>query len=65
MGLGNLPKSMVISMSVHIKTTKRVGMEGISGPMDASMKETSLKTSSNFFINLRHGKGRLIYTDGK
>lgn len=52
-------------MSVHIKTIKRVGMEGISGPMDASMKETSLKTSSNFFINLRHGKGRLIYTDGK
>jgi hypothetical protein len=33
--------------------------------MDAFTKETLPKMSSNFFIYLRHGKGRLIYTDGK
>jgi hypothetical protein len=52
-------------MWVDTKTTKRADMEGTSGQTDVSMKEISLKTSSKYFINLRHGKGRLIYTDGK
>ena len=65
MGPGNLPKSMATSMSVHTKTTKRADTEGTSGLMDAFTKETLPKMSSNFFIYLRHGKGRLIYTDGK
>ena len=62
---GNPPKLMATFMWVHTKTTKRADMEGTSGQTDVSMKEISLKTSSKYFINLRHGKGRLIYTDGK
>lgn len=40
-------------------------MEGMSGPMDVFMKVTSLKMLSKLFFYFRHGKGRLIYTDGR
>lgn len=40
-------------------------MEDMFGQMDASMKEILLKMLSNNIFYFRHGKGRLIYTDGK
>ena len=49
----------------HTRMTKKVDMEDMSGPMDVFMKVTSLKMLSNYFSYFRHGKGRLIYTDGR
>ena len=65
MGVGSHRKSMETSMSELIKTTRRVVTDDMFGPMDAFMRETSQKTSSKFIFYFRHGKGRLIYTDGK
>lgn len=65
MGVGSHRKSMETSMSELIKTTRRVVTDDTFGPMDAFMRETSQKTSSKYIFYFRHGKGRLIYTDGK
>jgi len=49
----------------HMRMTKKVDMEDMSGLMDVFTKVTSPKMLSNSFFYFRHGKGRLIYTDGR
>lgn len=65
MELGNQLLRMVTYTSEATPTTKRADTDDMFGLTAASTKETLLKTSSNYFFYFRHGKGRLIYTDGK
>ncbi len=65
MVLGNQLKLMQMFMLVPMKMTKKVDTVDMCGPMDAFMKETLLKMLSNLLFYFRHGKGRLIYTDGR
>lgn len=48
-----------------IKMTKNQDLGVMYGRMDAYMKEISHKMLSNYIFIFRHGKGKLIYTDGK
>lgn len=48
-----------------MKVIRKADMEDMSGLMDAFMKEISHRMLSNLFFYFRHGKGRLIYTDGR
>lgn len=50
-----------------IKMIKSQVQVGMYGPMDVYMKEHFQKMLSNLFILFiyRHGKGKLIYTDGR
>ncbi len=52
-------------MQDPIKMTRRAAMVDMFGQMDVFTKEISLKMLSKYIFNFRHGKGRLIYTDGK
>ncbi len=65
MVLGNQPKIMQMFTLVPMKTIKKVDMDDMCGLMDVFMKETLLKMLSNLLFYFRHGKGRLIYTDGR
>lgn len=62
---GNQQKSILTSMLDPIKMTKKVDMVDTYGQMDVFTKETFQKMLSNFLFYFRHGKGRLIYTDGR
>lgn len=44
---------------------KNVDMGDMFGQMVAYTKEVLHRTLSNIFLIYRHGKGKLIYTDGK
>lgn len=65
MVVGNLPRLMEIFMLELIRTIKKADMEDMYGQTDVFTRETFLKMLSNLIYNFRHGKGRLIYTDGK
>ena len=62
---GNRLKKMEIFTSEHIKMIKKLDLEDMFGLMVAYTKETLHRMLSNFFIYFRHGKGKLIYTDGR
>ena len=62
---GSQLKLMATFMSEPTKTIRKAAMDDTYGQTDASTKETLPKMLSTFIFNFRHGKGRLIYTDGK